>query len=426
MSISSNDRDLLLSQKADEIENELQLLGVIGIEDHLQEGVQETIVALREGGVQVWVLTGDKLETAENIARSCGLFDSHTNTKTIQKREDLSTVGNGRYNLVLSPEAHLLAKLGDKDLLDVIQRAKAVLCYRMTPSEKAEIVKLVKTHLKGRVLAIGDGANDVPMIQAAHVGIGIAGKEGMQASMACDFAIPRFRFLRRLLLVHGHWCYDRLALTFLYFLYKNTNNVFLLLFFQSYNGWSSSLTIDQVYSILYPIIFSSVQPIVVGVLDQDFSAQDLLLKPALYSDGRKGTKYTYQLFAVNTLDGVWQAAVVYYVSHSVFDDEDCGLWLFGFYTATGMMLTNAAHLALEVRCWTAAVAVIFVVFIGIHFAYFLGYGLVAQPGWLLDPPVHVANDAVLTSDFWLTMTITTVIAVFPRFVTKSLWNTLFS
>ncbi|VDL86728.1 unnamed protein product, partial [Nippostrongylus brasiliensis] len=116
MSISSNDRDLLLSQKADEIENDLQLLGVIGIEDHLQEGVQETIVALREGGVQVWVLTGDKLETAENIARSCGLFDSHTNTKTIQKREDLSTVGNGR--------------------------AKAVLCYRMTPSEKAEIVKL--------------------------------------------------------------------------------------------------------------------------------------------------------------------------------------------------------------------------------------------------------------------------------------------
>lgn len=102
-----------------------------------------------------------------------------------------------------------------------IYRAKTVLCYRMTPSEKALIVNTVKKKIKGNVLAIGDGANDVPMIQAAHVGIGIAGKEGLQAAMACDFAIARFKFLSRLLLVHGHWSYYRLANTFLYFLYKN-------------------------------------------------------------------------------------------------------------------------------------------------------------------------------------------------------------
>ncbi|XGW11747.1 hypothetical protein V3C99_012878 [Haemonchus contortus] len=379
MSISSNDRDQLLSQKADEIEKELELLGVTGIEDRLQDGVEETIVALREAGMQVWVLTGDKLETAENIARSCGLFAPRLITWKIETREDLSSIRADGYNLVLSPQATHLAKLGDEGLLTVLRRAKSVLCYRMTPSEKAEIVKCVKTHLKGRVLTIGDGANDVPMIQAAHVGIGIVGKEGMQAAMACDFAIVRFQFLRRLLLVHGHWCYDRLSLTFLYFLYKNTNNVFLLFFFQLYNGWSASFNTDPVYSILYPIIFSSLQPIVVGVIDQDASADELLSNPVLYSPGRKGTKYTYQLFAINTIDGIWQAAVVFFTPFLTFTGQECGLWLFGFYIASGMMFTNTAHLAVEVRCWNIPLAAVFIFFIALHFGFFILYGFVSQP-----------------------------------------------
>ncbi|KAK6032396.1 hypothetical protein OSTOST_01422, partial [Ostertagia ostertagi] len=224
--------------------------------------------------------------------------------------------------------------------------------------------------------------------------------------MACDFAIARFRFLQRLLLVHGHWCYDRLSLTFLYFLYKNTNNVFILLFFQFYNGWSASFTTDPVYSILYPIIFSSLQPIIVGVIDQDAPADELLSNPALYAPGRRGTKYTYQLFAINTIDGIWQAAVT-------FTGQECGLWLFGFYIATGMMFTNTAHLAVEVRCWNVPLATVFVFFIAFHFGFFAIYGLVVQPQILFDAPVHVPNQAMMTLDFWLVMAITTIIAIFP-------------
>lgn len=77
------------------------------------------------------------------------------------------------------------------------------------------------------VVSLGDGANDVSMIQAADVGIGISGQEGMQAVMASDFAMSRFKFLERFLLVHGHWSYDRLANMVLYFFYKNAVSLVL-------------------------------------------------------------------------------------------------------------------------------------------------------------------------------------------------------
>ena len=114
-----------------------------------------------------------------------------------------------------------------KPFLHLTRHCAAVLCCRATPLQKAFIVKIVKQQLHIRTLGIGDGANDVSMIQTADVGVGISGAEGMQAVMASDFAIPRFSFLLRLLLVHGHWCYDRLARMVLYFFYKNAVILFL-------------------------------------------------------------------------------------------------------------------------------------------------------------------------------------------------------
>lgn len=93
-------------------------------------------------------------------------------------------------------------------------------------------MRIVKEQLGMRTLAIGDGANDVSMIQTADVGVGISGHEGTQAVMAADFAVSRFSMLSRLLLLHGHWCYDRLARMILYFFYKNATFVFLVFWFQ--------------------------------------------------------------------------------------------------------------------------------------------------------------------------------------------------
>lgn len=82
---------------------------------------------------------------------------------------------------------------------------------RVSPLQKALVVKLVKRSTKSPLLAIGDGANDVSMIQAAHVGVGISGVEGLQAARSADVAISQFRYLRKLLLVHGSWSYQRLS-----------------------------------------------------------------------------------------------------------------------------------------------------------------------------------------------------------------------
>lgn len=106
-------------------------------------------------------------------------------------------------------------------LYTIATRCKAVICCRVSPLQKALVVKLVKKYSNSILLAIGDGANDVSMIQAAHVGVGISGVEGLQAARSADFAISQFRFLKKLLLVHGLWAYQRLSKMIFYYFYKN-------------------------------------------------------------------------------------------------------------------------------------------------------------------------------------------------------------
>lgn len=242
-----------------------KLIVFIGIEDRLQEGVPETLSALIAAGIVVWVLTGDKPETAINIAYSAKLFspqmellklmarskeaaettihcylaeierqikneeteemntpstsaiDSYKYLRSSQRNKTRALAVDGKtLTFILDRRANLT-----KPFLKLTTYCNSVLCCRATPLQKAYIVRVVKEELKMRTLAIGDGANDVSMIQTADVGIGISGQEGMQAVMAADFALSRFKYLEAFLLVHGHWSYDRLARMVLYFFYKN-------------------------------------------------------------------------------------------------------------------------------------------------------------------------------------------------------------
>lgn len=231
-----------LDKAAEIIEHDFYLLGATAIEDRLQDGVPETIHTLQQANIKVWVLTGDRQETAINIGMSCKLLSEDmmlliVNEETasatrdnIQKKLDaIRTQGDGTIEtetLALVIDGKSLTFALEKDLekmfLDLAVMCKAVICCRVSPLQKALVVKLVKKYQKQSILlAIGDGANDVSMIQAAHIGVGISGEEGLQAARSADVAIAQFRFLRKLLLVHGAWSYQRVSKTILFSFYKN-------------------------------------------------------------------------------------------------------------------------------------------------------------------------------------------------------------
>jgi phospholipid-transporting ATPase len=237
----SGNRAEELDKAAELLEHDFYLLGATAIEDRLQDGVPETIHTLQDAGIKVWVLTGDRQETAINIGMSCKLISEDmtlliVNEETaamtrdnIQKKLDaIRTQGDGTIAmetlaLVIDGKSltYALERDLEKNFLDLAVMCKAVICCRVSPLQKALVVKLVKRHLKAILLAIGDGANDVSMIQAAHIGVGISGMEGLQAARSADVAIAQFRYLRKLLLVHGAWSYQRVSKTILYSFYKN-------------------------------------------------------------------------------------------------------------------------------------------------------------------------------------------------------------
>ena len=222
-------RDELLAAAAEKIETRLSVVGVTAIEDKLQEGVQETIVRIRRAGIKLWVLTGDKLETARNIGFSTRVLSSEMDICTLEARAGegqallarlrelegrvAASVARGQdvALLVTGQALEEISPCGGEDaFLPVAVRCAVVIACRVSPLQKAQMVRLVRKRSPGRApvtLAVGDGANDVPMIQEAQVGVGISGKEGRQAVNSADFAIGQFRYLSRLLLVHGRWNY---------------------------------------------------------------------------------------------------------------------------------------------------------------------------------------------------------------------------
>jgi phospholipid-transporting ATPase len=258
-----------LDKAAELIEKDFYLLGATAIEDRLQDGVPDTIHTLQTAGIKIWVLTGDRQETAINIGMSCKLISEDMTLLIINEENSEATRANLQSKMdavktqAASGDVEPLALVIDgksltfaleKDMeklfLDLAVMCKAVVCCRVSPLQKALVVKLVKRHLKSLLLAIGDGANDVSMIQAAHVGVGISGMEGLQAARSADVAIAQFRFLRKLLLVHGAWSYSRISRVILYSFYKN-----ITLYMTQFWVSDAMFCIFQSSSLTFAIVF---------------------------------------------------------------------------------------------------------------------------------------------------------------------------
>ncbi|KAE9131881.1 hypothetical protein PF010_g3378 [Phytophthora fragariae] len=200
------------------------------------------------------------------------------------------------------------------------QCASAVICCRVSPKQKAEIVEFVREFEPDSVtLAIGDGANDVAMIQSAHIGVGISGQEGAQAVNASDYALAQFRFLQRLLFVHGRWAYRRVAKLMSYMLYKNVTYVLTTFWFGCFSGFSGQPLILDVAAQSFNVLYTSVPLVLFAVFDQDVSSTSAAKFPYLYALGQKNVLLRRRVFWPWILNGVWHSLVIFFVSAWAFE-----------------------------------------------------------------------------------------------------------
>uniref|UniRef100_A0A8C4HCP1 Phospholipid-transporting ATPase n=1 Tax=Dicentrarchus labrax TaxID=13489 RepID=A0A8C4HCP1_DICLA len=472
-------REELLFESALRLETNLQLLGATGIEDRLQDGVPETIASLRKAGLQIWVLTGDKQETAVNIAYACKLLDPeeeiltlnadsqeacallleeslhyiqakflcsstdqaakafHSNFTTFEIYPSSSPSSSSSshtppfmvHRLGLVIDGRTLAYALDKSLEDkflaVARSCRSVLCCRSTPLQKSMVVKLVRNKLKVMTLAIGDGANDVSMIQVADVGVGISGQEGMQAVMASDFALPRFRYLQKLLLVHGHWCYSRLANMILYFFYKNAMFVALIFWYQFYCGFSGSAMIDQWYLIFFNLMFSAFPQLITGTLDKDVSAETLQQLPQLYVNGQNSEEYKPYMFWMNMIDAFYQSLVCFFIPYFAYADSDVDLFTWGTPFTTLALFTILVHLGIETKTWTWMNWLSIAFSIALFFTVALCYNASCPTCYSPSNPYWTMQRLLQDPLFYLLCVITPVAALLPRYFYRACQGTLF-
>lgn len=375
-----NGRAEALDKAAEAIEKDLFLLGATAIEDKLQDGVPETIHTLQMAGIKVWVLTGDRQETAINIGLSCKLISESMNLVIVNEEspdatalflrtrleavrsqraagevEDLAFIIDGKSLGFALAETNM-----SKMLFDLAVMCQAVVCCRVSPLQKALVVKLVKKYQNAVLLAIGDGANDVSMIQAAHVGVGISGHEGLQAARSADVAISQFRFLRKLLLVHGSWSYTRLSKMILFTFYKNTA-LFMTQFFYSFqNSFSGQVAFEGWTLSFYNVVFTLLPPLVLGIFDQTVSARMLDRYPQLYGQ----VVFDKIAFAGSTLNAFFHSFLSFIIVTGMFwgsavlnGGYNSYHWIWGLTLFMSVLATVLGKATLVSDIWTKYTAI---------------------------------------------------------------------
>ncbi|KAG8131363.1 hypothetical protein E2320_017938 [Naja naja] len=500
---SLQDREEKLSKVFEEIERDLQLLGATAVEDKLQDGVPQTIEILGRANIKIWVLTGDKQETAVNIGYSCNMLydamkdiviiygdsceeveqqlriakdrmqadlDAQTEDFNISRSTTSSfwnkEPASGDYGLIInghslvrgclrlapsatgqgtnrgpaallalgqqqrtsgkwqechgpSPEARLVPILpvtrtwmcsrqdatagglwglvlattealggapglaGWELLVDTACLCKTVICCRVTPLQKAQVVALVKKYRNAVTLAIGDGANDVGMIKTAHIGIGISGQEGMQAVMSSDFSFAQFRYLQRLLLVHGRWSYIRMCKFLSYFFYKNFAFTLVHFWYGFFSGFSAqvwyastllshvlpSLPIpllalqtvyDEWFITLYNMVYTCLPVLGMSLFDQDVDDRWSLQFPQLYVPGQQNLYFNKKEFAKCILYSIYSSLVLFLVPYGTTldsvrnDGRNVGDYQsFALMVQTCLLIVVSVQMGLDTAYWTA-------------------------------------------------------------------------
>ncbi|XP_042272962.1 phospholipid-transporting ATPase IC [Thunnus maccoyii] len=441
------DREALLEKLYDQMERELQLLGVTAIEDRLQEGVPETIALLQKAGIKVWVLTGDKKETAVNIGYSCKLLDPGTRLLEWQELRqilqspdpgvsffkarqtelwavDKETAGAKTAVVLTGPE---LAEFDQRPewgatFMSLAEQCQSVLCCRVTPGQKADIVTLVRKHTSSVTMSIGDGANDVNMIKTAHVGVGLTGVEGGQAVQNADFSLSQFRFLQRLLLVHGRWSYRRISLFMRYFLFKTCSFALVHIWFGFFNGFSAQSLYETWFIALYTVLYTASPIMCVAFFQQDVSAEGSLKWPELYKSGQKQELTSPLVLTASLLYSVYSSLVFFFIPCGVFYNSAFDYQTMAVTVAMAATFTATIEITLLTRNWTkfniAAVCVSVVLF-------FICTRITHNPRLFQRSPsdylfLGVSDQAFINPVVWLTALLTAWTAVLPSVTAQAI------
>ena len=486
---SLQNREEKVSAVYEEIEANLLLVGTTAIEDKLQDGVPQCIANLAAANIKLWVLTGDKQETAINIGYSCQLLtdemvdiftvegwdyedveqelqrareainshESHakgaTNCSVIFGPENVSSVPNSNANdaitgassrippvsnangnsnnvnnetgdpcggFALVVNGHSLVQALEPSMellfLEVASRCKAVICCRVTPLQKALVVDLVKRHKNAVTLAIGDGANDVSMIKMAHIGVGISGQEGMQAVLSSDYSLAQFRYLERLLLVHGRWSYYRMCRFLRYFFYKNFAFTLCHFWYAFFCGFSAQTLYDPAFISFYNVFYTSLPVLALGTFDQDVDDRFSIRYPLLYTPGHHDLLFNKVEFLKSVAHGIITSFVIFFVPYGAFSNaigsEGVNLdghQIFGTAVSTILVLVVTAQIALDTAYWTVFNHVV----IWGSVAFYFAMTLFMNSNLMGHQYLGCLRMILSTGHFWFTLLLTLAILLIP-------------
>ncbi|CAF1301656.1 unnamed protein product [Adineta ricciae] len=483
-----DNREEAISDAATEIEVDLMLAGLTAVEDKLQDGVPRAIATLRCAGIKLWLLTGDKQATALSTAQAASLinipqtlssdcqstsrnippaaiawdFDrsaqarlnQHTHMiyyssqlieidqqlrnqessasddvrteKTISRMREVIAAQASPVSLVVTGEdLSVILRYKPKEFIRAASECQSVLFCRVSATQKRELVSVAKSVFKHRILAIGDGANDVGMIRESHCGVAVYGREGSQAVAAGDFAVDRFECLRRLLLVHGAWCFTRTSELILYTFMHNCAYVFVIFFHQFFNGFSGAVSLHSFYLTLYSSLFTVLPQCAAALFDQHVPAERALHEPELYQYTLHARCYRMWSYWINILDAIWQSSVIFFFAYLSYRNEFyIDVSAFGFSIAFSMTVTSLIHVLLQ----TSRVDISVISSIAFSFLVFLGFTLVFDETCVVcipgESPYQVSYQTLRKARFWFTTVLTIFTAMLPRFTIKCLYNTI--
>ncbi|CAG8627966.1 14608_t:CDS:10 [Funneliformis caledonium] len=339
------------------LENELELLGVTGVEDKLQDGVKTTLELLRNAGLKIWMLTGDKIETATCIAISSKLISSRnqiihqiSKLQSIEAALDELASLQARRDCCLVIDGESLQLYMDHCQFEFIELAvelPVVVACRCSPTQKADITRLIKKYTNKRICCIGDGGNDVSMIQAADVGVGIVGKEGKQASLAADFSVIQFSYLTKLLLWHGRNSYKRSAKLAQFVIHRGLIISVIQAVFSSIFYFAPIALYQGMLIVGYSTVYT-MAPVFSLVLDKDVSEDIALQFPELYKELTKGRSLSLKTFFQWLMISVYQGGAIMIMSIVLFEDEFINIVSISF---TALILNELLMVAFEINTW---------------------------------------------------------------------------